>query len=204
MLIRRQTDGQTDRQTDRHHWRWIELHEMNSYHDESLLLLLPLDLTTDSRMTNCSVFWLHRSTTYVDAVHCYRRSSVVCLSVCRDRETYKNSWTDRYAVWDMDSGGRKKHCRSITWGSDTPLEGAILMGDWGIPLYSIGILCRQLCKNGWTDRNAVWDAESGSSRKPCIRWGVHWRHPANATEPSMCGGDAALCQITLTTYYYLL
>ena len=30
-------------------------------------------------------------------------------------------------------------------------------------------------------------------------WGVHWRHMANTTEPSVCGGDAALCQITLTT-----
>jgi len=33
-------------------------------------------------------------------------------------------------------------------------------------------------------------------------WGVRRRHLANATEPSMCGGDAALCQITLTTCYY--
>ena len=29
--------------------------------------------------------------------------------------------------------------------------------------------------------------------------GAHWRHLANTTEPSVCGGDAALCQITLTT-----
>jgi len=27
----------------------------------------------------------------------------------------------------------------------------------------------------------------------------HWRHLANTTEPSMCSGNAALCQITLTT-----
>ena len=33
-------------------------------------------------------------------------------------------------------------------------------------------------------------------------WSAHWRHLANATEPSMCGGDAALCQITSTTSYY--
>ena len=33
-------------------------------------------------------------------------------------------------------------------------------------------------------------------------WGAHWRHLANTTEPSMCGGDATLCQITLTTYCY--
>jgi len=32
----------------------------------------------------------------------------------------------------------------------------------------------------------------------CIR-GVHWRHLANMAEPSVCGGDAALRQITLTT-----
>jgi len=32
----------------------------------------------------------HRSTTYVDAAYCYRGSSVVCLSVCRDREPCKN------------------------------------------------------------------------------------------------------------------
>jgi len=32
-------------------------------------------------------------------------------------------------------------------------------------------------------------------------WGAHWCHLKNMTEPSMCGGDAALCQITLTTCY---
>jgi len=32
--------------------------------------------------------------------------------------------------------------------------------------------------------------------------GAHWRHLANTTEPPMCGGDAAFCQITLTTCYY--
>jgi len=32
-----------------------------------------------------------------------------------------------------------------------------------------------------------------------ISWGALWRHMANTTEPSMCGGDAACCQITLAT-----
>jgi len=32
-------------------------------------------------------------------------------------------------------------------------------------------------------------------------WAAHWRHLANTTEPSVCGGDAALCQITLTARY---
>jgi len=29
--------------------------------------------------------------------------------------------------------------------------------------------------------------------------GAYWRHLANANELSVCGGDAAFCQITLTT-----
>jgi len=29
--------------------------------------------------------------------------------------------------------------------------------------------------------------------------GAHWRHLVNTTEPSVCGGDAALGQIALTT-----
>ena len=35
-------------------------------------------------------------------------------------------------------------------------------------------------------------------------WDAQWRHLKNTTEPSMCGGDAALCQITLTTYLWRL
>ena len=38
----------------------------------------------------------------------------------------------------------------------------------------------------------------------CYICGAHWRHPANTTEPSVCGGDAALFHITLTTCYYSL
>ena len=34
--------------------------------------------------------------------------------------------------------------------------------------------------------------------------GGHWRHLKNTTEPSMCDGDAALCQITLTTCYSIV
>jgi len=33
--------------------------------------------------------------------------------------------------------------------------------------------------------------------------GAHWRHRTNTIEPSVCGSDAALCQITLTICYYL-
>jgi len=36
-------------------------------------------------------------------------------------------------------------------------------------------------------------------KKTCIRWGAHWRYLANTIKPSVCGSDAALCQITLST-----
>jgi len=54
---------------------------------------------------------------------------------------------------------------------------------------------------------------SDGPKESCVRWGstgakgrchgnhfsifmgVHWRHLANTTEPSVCGGDEALCQI---------
>jgi len=33
----------------------------------------------------------------------------------------------------------------------------------------------------------------------CPHGRAHWRHLENTTEPSVCSGDAVLCQITLTT-----
>jgi len=56
-----------------------------------------------------------------------------------------------------------------------------------------------LCKNGWTDWDAVWVVDSCGSKRACIRCGARWRHLAHTIEPSMCGGNAALCQITLTS-----
>jgi len=41
---------------------------------------------------------------------------------------------------------------------------------------------------------------TGPVRFGC-RWGAYWRNLANTTEPSVYVGDAALCQITLTTCF---
>ena len=38
------------------------------------------------------------------------------------------------------------------------------------------------------------------SRLACTRSGAHWRSQANTTEQPVFGGDAALRQITFTTY----
>jgi len=57
---------------------------------------------------------------------------------------------------------------------------------------SIWTLCRELCKNSCTHRDAVWDAESGGSMEPSIRWGAHWHNLVNTTEPSACGGESGV------------
>jgi len=38
-------------------------------------------------------------------------------------------------------------------------------------LQSTATLCSELCKNGWTDRDAVWDLDLGGSKEACISWG---------------------------------
>jgi len=145
----------------------------------------------------------HCSTTCIDAVYCYRPSSVVCQSVCHSSEpcNCKNSWTDRDAVWFVDSCGLKKPC--IRWGTmrisiqrgnlkggrDGPLS---FEQERGGSLWSIGTFCRELCNNGWTDRDAVSGilAQVGPS-KHLLNGGAHWRNLANTIEPSVCCGDAA-------------
>jgi len=49
--------------------------------------------------------------------------------------------------------------RALDDGPDPPCEVAIFRGN-GDTIQIIGILCRELCKNGRTDRNAVWDVDS--------------------------------------------
>jgi len=38
----------------------------------------------------------------------------------------------------------------------------------------------------------------------CPPMWAHWRHLTNTIEPSICGGDAVLCQITLIVWLLLL
>jgi len=48
-----------------------------------------------------TIIMLHHSIMYVDVDYCYKRNSVVCLSVFHDCEPRKNGWTDRDAIWDV-------------------------------------------------------------------------------------------------------
>ena len=90
-------------------------------------------------------------------------------------------------------------------------------GGKGRPIVKCRDTLRSSERNDWTDRDAVWVVGSDGPYESCVRWGsraaeerchgnhllafyvwaAHWRHLANTTEASMCGGDAALCQITL-------
>jgi len=42
---------------------------------------------------------------------------------------------------------------------------------WGQeePIVSIGTFCRELCKNGRTDRFAVWTVDSGGPKEPLVQ-----------------------------------
>jgi len=73
----------------------------------------------------------------------------------------------------------------------SPWERAILSVKGGpFTLQSIGTLCRELC---WTDRDGLVE-DFGWARG--IKH-AHWRHLANTTELSMCGGMRLFCEITL-------
>jgi len=52
---------------------------------------------------------------------------------------------------------------------------------------------RRHCVRRW---HAVWVVDSGGTKD--VR-GAHWRHLTITIVPSMCGGDADLCRIILTT-----
>jgi len=74
-----------------------------------------------------------------------------------------------------------------------------------------------LCKNGYTDRFTAWFVDSGGQKEAQAQsylpgganvpssegtLAQHWRNLANTIEPSVCGGDVALCQMTLTTCWF--
>jgi len=125
------------------------------------------------------------STTYVDAAYFYTPNTVVSLSVCHTSDPCKNSWTDPGAVWVEDLGGRKESC--VRWGSRSSHEKGNFEGEGA-----------SQCK--------VWDTLWSSVQKRlnqsrcCLGY---WCHLANTIKPSICCGDAASCQITLTTCSFM-
>ena len=67
-------------------------------------------------------------------------------------------------------------------GRDHSWEGAILRRKGRPVVKYVATLCRELCKNGRTDRDAVWDLNSSGPKEACIRWGhtnATWRISLN-------------------------
>jgi len=86
------------------------------------------------------------------------------------------NWS-RYTVWVMGSDGPKE--LSIRGSPDPAWKGVILRGKGGA-LLSVGTLYRELCKNGWIGRDAIWDVDSAWQRESCVRWGFRSPHAKGA------------------------
>ena len=56
-------------------------------------------------------------------------------------------------------------------GVRIPVGRGDFKGRRGGPLQSVGTLCGEQCKNGWADRDAVLDLDSGGPNESCIRRG---------------------------------
>jgi len=50
------------------------------------------------------------------------------------------------------------------------------------------------CKNGWTDRDAVWVEDAGGPREPCIRWGFRYINGAILCERSAIVSRGTVCR----------
>jgi len=111
----------------------------------------------------------------------------VCLSLYHDCGLCRNAWTDRDAIQDIDSYGSKEPC--VRWVSRS-LEGAILRAKMGR-----SITCPDMWSK-WLSRGQNRYGADADWR--LLEMELHWRHLTSTTEPSVCSGDTALCQITLT------
>jgi len=96
------------------------------------------------------------------------------------------------AVWDVDCGGRKK---TLLEGSRSPhLQGQFWgqKADCPRTCPTVDILKSETQQGAEPVRCRCWLG--------CTRSGAHWRKLHNLVNTT-CGGDAALCQMTLTTCF---
>ena len=108
----------------------------------------------------------------------------------------------------MDSGEPKEAC--IIWGPDPNTKGQLL-GErmcLGIP-DNTAVSCAKmaelidlpfgLCTQVGERKHKFNRIFQVVSMCPHAR--AHWRHLVNTIDPSVCGNNAALCQITFSTCY---
>jgi len=109
-------------------------------------------------------------------------------SVHHNCEPCKNGWTDRDAIWVVDSGGPKEP--RIGWVSRSPMQKGNFEGEEQ-PIVKYRTLCCELRKNDWTDWDAVWAVDTGGPKEACIRSGCTLA-PAGEYEWTNCPCAAAM------------
>jgi len=104
----------------------------------------------------------------VDAAYCYQLSSMVCRSVCSSvHQSVTLTLVSPAKMAEpikMPFGLRTQLSPGnhvLDGGPDSLSEGEIFSGESGVPLQNIGTHCGHLCKNGWTDQDAVWVEDLG-------------------------------------------
>jgi len=100
------------------------------------------------------------------------------------RELCRNGWTDRFAVWFVDSGGPKEAAvESYSPGGASISDDTLL---WPVQKQLNWSICCLSC--------GLERAEVSASSTVFARWHqcAHWHHLENTIEPSVCGGDAVL------------
>jgi len=101
---------------------------------------------------------------------------------------------ERYRQTDRQTDGRQ-HIAKFTFANRDFLSSA--MQKW-----LNRSICHLSCRVGCMGRRKRKFNHTRQIAPMCAHERTHWRHMANTIQPSVCGGDADLCQITLTTYYY--
>jgi len=101
---------------------------------------------------------------------------------------------------ELDMGVHIPHEKGQCWGKGLPMVKYRDFLPWAVQKRLIRSICRLGCGLGW--------AEGSTSSIVFARWRqcalpmwAHCRHLTNTIEPSVCGGDAVSCQITLTTCF---
>jgi len=97
----------------------------------------------------------------------------------------------------VDLGGPKKLCIRY------PMQGAILWWKRGQPIVKYGdstVSPAKMAEPIEMQFGMLSQVSPGNS----VRWGARWHNLANTTEPSVCGGEAVLCQIILTNSHNII
>jgi len=97
--------------------------------------------------------------------------------------------------------GPRKHVQSYLLGGANVPDNTL---PWAVQKRLNRSICCLGCRLGWAkgSTSSIVFARCHQLMFP-YGW-AHWRHLANTTKPSVGCGDAALCQITLTTCYWSL